>query len=472
MNAEAQQQCVLPYSPRQEFRPFHERTQRFSELICHRRAGKTVAAVNDLLMHSLGLQLPPSQRVNPPRFAYMAPTRVRGKDIAWQYLKRFSEAIPGRRVSESELYVEDPRGGRVTIYGADNDRGMGLYIDGIVLDECDEIPPAVDDVVIPALADRGGWMVHMGILRGRHNLFKRYQKFRGDPNHFQLFLRASETGILSADELALQKSMIGEAAFNMQFEGDASAALANAIYGDDMERARRDGRLRQLAADRGVPLYTFWDIGYSDYTVLWLVQFVGRDILLLDYFCRSGQPASFYAAKVREWEQAHGQPVRCSYVPHDANSHDKGSGKTYVDHLKEAGLTSVKVVPRTPDLWQGINVLRKLFPRIYIDSVKCSNNWTQGEMEMPSGVDCLDYYSKKQDATSGFVKDEPVHDQYSHGASALRTLAEAHDRGLLEGVSFTATETKRDSVKVLRGPGAQSYSLSSPRHAWRGKVLR
>ena len=461
---------TIPYAPREAFKAFHNRTERWAELICHRRAGKTVAAINDLQKRCLTLKLPPAQAVNPPRFAFMAPTRVRAKDIAWQYLKRFSQPIPGIKVSESELFVEYPNQGRVTIYGADNDRGMGLYLDGIVFDECDEIPPSVDDTVMPALSDRKGWTVHMGILRGRHNLFKRFEKYRGTAGHFQLMLRASETGIIDPEELASLKDHMGQAAYAMQMEADVNASMANAIYGQEMDALRRDNRLKVTGMDKGSALYSFWDIGFSDYTSIWLVQFSGRDILLLDYYCRSGQPSSFYAAKIREWEVEYAQPVRCNYVPHDAGHHDKGSGKTYVEHLKEAGLEQIKVVPRTPDEWIGINVIRKLFNRFYVNSGRCGMGWTMGEMEMPSGIDCLDYFSKKEDATSGYIKDEPVHDQYSHGASALRTMGEAYDRGMIEGTSFTARETRDKPVNVLRGAGKDSYSF--PKKRWGGTVLR
>ena len=454
---------VIPYTPRAVFRAFHARVERWAELICHRRAGKTVAAVNDLQKRCLTLRLPPEQAVNPPRFAFMAPTRVRAKDIAWQYLKRFAEPIPGIRVSESELFVEYPNKGRVTLYGADNDRGMGLYLDGIVFDECDEIPPSLDEIVRPALADRKGWTVHMGILRGRHNLHKRFEKYKGVPDHFQLLLRASQTGIIDAEELASMKEHMGEAAYAMQMEADVNAALANAIYGANMDKLRRDNRLRIVPMDPGVGLYTFWDIGYSDYTSIWLIQFSGRDILLLDYYCRSGHPAGFYVAKVRQWEEEYQAPVRCNYVPHDAAQHDRGSGKTYVEHLKEAGLEYIKVVPRVPDEWVGIGALRKIFDRIYINLPKCNTAWTLGEMEMPSGIDCLDYFSKKEDAKSGFIKDEPVHDQYSHGAAALRTMAEAADQGMCEGTSFTAREHRSNPPKVLRGAGPQSYPFSKQR---------
>lgn len=454
---------TIPYLPRKAFEAFHSREQRWAELICHRRAGKTVAAVNDLQRRCLTLQLPPEQAVNPPRFAFMAPTRVRAKDIAWQYLKRYSKPIPGLKVSESELFVEYPNGGRVTIYGADNDRGMGLYLDGIVFDECDEIPPAVDAVVLPALSDRKGWAVWMGILRGRHNLYKRMEKYKGDPSHLQMMLPASTSGILDDEELKSMLGLIGESAYKMQMECDVNAAIANAIYGAQMDLVRKDGRLRPMNADPSVPIDAFFDVGHSDRGddwAMWGQQFQARDIVLLDYHSRTGETPSYYAKILREWEDKHHQRVRNVFLPHDAANRN-AVGKTHVDYLADAGIdrNRIKVVHRTPNQWDSINVLRDLFHRIYINSTECEKPWKLGELEMPSGVDCLDYYSKKVDESTGIIQDVPIHDQYSHGADALRTFAEAYRLGMIEGTSAIAKETRTQERKVLRGPSEQSYSV-------------
>ncbi len=458
----------IPYSPRNAFLPFHNRTQRWAEVICHRRAGKTVAAVNELQKKALTLVLPPDQAVNPPRFAFMAPTRVRAKDIAWQYLKRFSECIPGRKVSESELFVEYPNGGRVTIYGADGDRGMGLYLDGIVFDECDEIPPTVDAVVLPALSDRKGWAVYMGILRGRHNLFKRFEKHRGDDKHFQLFLKASTSGILDDEELTILKENIGEAAFKMQMEGDVNASIAAAIYGAQMDKARAEGRITRVPIDPNCPMDFFFDIGHSkggDDWALWPIQLAARDILCQGYHSRTGLVPSHYAKWCLDFADKNDVPMGTVYLPHDGERQDR-HGKTAVDDLREAGIPRIKVVPRTPNRWDSINHLRGLFPRLLIDVSRCSDTWILGELEMPSGIDCLDYYSKKEIESTGLIEDVPVHNQYSHGADALRTMAEAHRLGMLVGTSHVA-RSSQGPTKVLRGYSPSSHSIKPAKVAIR-----
>ena len=124
-------EIVNRYKPRWYFREFHRRRQRWSVLVAHRRAGKTVAAVNDLIEKASY-----NTREN-PRYAYIAPLLRQAKDIAWQYLKDSSQPF-NPKINESQLYVELsalPNSPRITIYGADNpDSFRGLYLDGAVLD--------------------------------------------------------------------------------------------------------------------------------------------------------------------------------------------------------------------------------------------------------------------------------------------------------------------------------------------------
>jgi phage terminase large subunit len=203
---------------------------------------------------------------------------------------------------------------------------------------------------------------------------------------------------------------------------------------------------------------------------VWLAQFVGRDILLLDYATGCGQPASWFAGKCMEWERKHGVPIRKHYLPHDADTRDRGSGKTYTQSLLDAGLRDCVVVPRTPDIWLGINSTRELFPRLHIHATNCNERPKgEGERTLPSGLDCLEYYHRKEVNQNGIIGEQPVHDEFSHGADAIRTMGEAYRLGMLEGTSLSAKESRAVAkpVKVLRGPGPQSYSVGAKRTAIR-----
>jgi phage terminase large subunit len=105
----AVQEIVIPYSPRDQFIPYHDRTERFAKIVAHRRFGKTVGCINDMIKAALSIDCS-DRSGRPPRFAYIAPTYAQAKDVAWGYLKHFSSPIPGLKMSESELFVEYPNG--------------------------------------------------------------------------------------------------------------------------------------------------------------------------------------------------------------------------------------------------------------------------------------------------------------------------------------------------------------------------
>jgi len=247
-------------------------------------------------------------------------------------------------------------------------------------------------------------------------------------------------------------------------EEAVNAVVRGAIYGRLISRLREQKRITDFNHDPSVPLFAFWDIGYSDFTSIWLLQLVGRDICALRYFCRNEEAAPYYVARCLEWEREYDLPIAMHYLPHDADKKEgMGSAKSTKDFLIEAGLDRrrVKVVPRTPDLWKGINDLRVLLPRFYFHATNCGQEWLVADQRLPSGIACLENYHTKEETMSGMAYDTPVHDASSHGADSLRTFAEAHGQSLLEGISTTAREARRAGHKVLRGPGPDSYGQSA-----------
>jgi phage terminase large subunit len=159
---------ILEFVPRDQFRPYLERDARWSAVVAHRRAGKTVACIMDLIKRAS------EHKGREPRFAYLAPTYSQAKDVAWNYLKEYTSAIPGIEKSESELWVTLPHNkARIRLYGAENyDRLRGLYLDGIIIDEAGDIDPrAYPEVIRPALSDRQGWATFIGTPKGRNDFF-------------------------------------------------------------------------------------------------------------------------------------------------------------------------------------------------------------------------------------------------------------------------------------------------------------
>ena len=87
------------YKRRSQFREFHKRKQRWAILVCHRRAGKTVATLNDLIMRALQCKLPR------PRYAYVFPLRNQAKDATWSEQKYYTEGMRRSPPYENDLRV-------------------------------------------------------------------------------------------------------------------------------------------------------------------------------------------------------------------------------------------------------------------------------------------------------------------------------------------------------------------------------
>ena len=158
---------INAYQVRAPFDPFHRRKERWAVLVCHRRAGKTVACIAELVACALV-----TNKQN-ARYAYICPQFNQAKDVAWVYIKQLTSDIPGISYNESELRADLPNGSRIRLYGADNpDRMRGLYLDGVILDEYADMKPSIwGEVLRPALSDRKGWGVFIGTPKGHNDFY-------------------------------------------------------------------------------------------------------------------------------------------------------------------------------------------------------------------------------------------------------------------------------------------------------------
>jgi hypothetical protein len=224
------------------WRGFHGSTKRWRVTVAHRRAGKTVALVNEAIKGALTCTLPD------PRFGYVAPYHNQAKSIAWDYVKRYCAPIPGVVFNEAELRADFPNGGRVRLFGADNPHALrGLYFDGVILDEFGDMDPAVwTEVLRPALSDRRGWAAFAGTPRGKNALYDLLQRAKTDPDWARWILKASETGILAASELTDARASMDEAAYAREYECDFDASVEGAYYAKEMAKADTDKRICRI----------------------------------------------------------------------------------------------------------------------------------------------------------------------------------------------------------------------------------
>lgn len=270
----ARREVVIDYAPREAFKAFHQRKQRWACLVAHRRAGKTVSAINDLIRAAVMC------KSRNPLFGYIAPYRSQAKSVAWGYLKQYAAPI-SQQANEQELEITLVNGAKIRLFGADNADAMrGLGFDGVLLDEFGDFKPSVwGSIIRPALSDKQGWAVFMGTPKGKNQFWDVYQTSRMNPEEwFSLRLKASDSGILPQSEIDAVKAQISEDQFMQEYETNFEAAIIGAFYGVEMRMAADDGRITEVKYDPSLSTYTAWDLGYRDDTAIWWYQVVKGEI--------------------------------------------------------------------------------------------------------------------------------------------------------------------------------------------------
>jgi hypothetical protein len=393
----------VPYKPRWQFMDFHNRKQRWAVLVVHRRGGKTVAVINDLIR---GANTCPLER---PRFAYVAPLLKQAKTVAWDYLKHYGLAIPGSKANETELKVDFPNGGQVRLHGSDNpDSLRGIYLDGLVMDEAADTSPRVfNEILRPALSDRKGWAVWIGTPKGVNDFHDLYKSARADrDNYFTMLLRASQSGLVDPDELTSARHMMTPEQYAQEYECSWTAAIVGAYYGREMELADGQGRIVRHLYDPGLVVNTAWDLGVGDHTVIWMFQQNGFEIRLVDYYASAGFGLDHYAEVLERKRYKWGRHL----LPHDVKVTELGTGRSRLETLSGLGI-SATVVPKL-SVEDGINAVRRIMPRCWFDADKCAE-----------GLKALRQYRREWDDVRKVFYERPYHDWSSHPADAFRYLA-------------------------------------------------
>lgn len=271
-------EIVIPYTPRPIWRDtIHPALTRyrFAVLVCHRRFGKTVGTVNEMLKKAI------LNERKAPVYAYVAPYRNQAKRVAWEYLKYYTNPIPNRTVNESDLYIELPTrharspGARLYIIGADHpDALRGIYLDGVVLDEYADIKPELwGGVIRPALADRQGWAVFIGTPKGQNQFYEMYRHAEKSADWYACLYRADETDVIPTGELADMKAQMTDMEIRQELLCDFTASASDVVIPIDLVSAAAERELTERDV-QGQPVILGVDVARfgDDRTVLCVRQ--------------------------------------------------------------------------------------------------------------------------------------------------------------------------------------------------------
>ena len=392
------------YKPREPQKEIHKavKENRWTVAVAHRRMGKTVAAVNQLIHSALQCD-----KKN-PQFAYVAPTYGQAKRIAWSYLVDYTRPLGGT-ANVSELRV-DFMGRRISLYGADNpDSIRGIYLDGVVVDEYGDVHPSLfTEVLRPALSDRLGWALFIGTPKGA-NHFKELRDFADDDSNASWTLRefkASETKLIAQEELDDAKQAMGDNKYEQEFEVSFDSPIVGSYYGELIKDITSRNRIREINSESATQKFTAWDLGMSDSTSIWVAETIGGEIRIMDYYEDHGKSLDTYIAYLDK----NGYRDYTHILPHDVQVRELQTGKSRYEFLTDAGL-NIDICPKH-SVEDGIQSVRRMLPNVFFNKETTKY-----------GVECLRNYRREYNEKLSVYMEKPKHDWASHGADALRYLA-------------------------------------------------
>ena len=417
------------YDPRPMFLPFHQRTQRFACMVVHRRAGKTVACVNELVIRALYCTKENA------RFSYIAPTFTQAKDIAWQYLK---DAVKGfvTQIRESELRVILPNGAWITLYGSDNqNRLRGIYHDGLICDEYGDCRPSLwGEILLPALLDRDGWAVFIGTPKGKNHFYRTYERAKKEEEWYSFLMPANVSGILSEKQLRAVKQQSAPEEYEQEMLCSFTAAVRGTYYSYLIQKLEIEGNIKAgvCAYNPEQKVFAAADLGFSDSTAFWFWKLRPDGIAIIDHHEADGKDLEYYFGMLDD----KGYEYETIWLPHDARAKTLQTGRSTIEQFLERKYP-VQITPKL-SVQHGIDAVRKILPRCYIDTEKCYN-----------GVEALRAYRRKYDEINQSYSNTPLHDFASDSADAFRYLA------LVAQVSGgPKTVTKKSRYDAIQQPKA------------------
>jgi hypothetical protein len=417
------EELVIPYNfvPRPYQLPLFQAIDSGYKRACViwcRRAGKDKALFNLLIKKAL-------ERVGV--YFYFFPTFTQGRKVIWDGIDndgfRFLHHVPDYLIeskNNQEMKIVLTNGSVIQVVGTDDvDRVRGTNPVGCVFSEFSWQNPQAWDIVRPILTNNGGWAVFNSTPFGKNHFYKLYQQNKDRDNWFCEVVTVEdmldENGNRFVSDDMIQEEIdsgMDEDLVQQEFYCSFTAVTKGFFYSKQLVEAEQEGRVTNVPYDPAVPVDTWWDLGINDSTAIWFTQTVNKEIHVIDYYERNGEPLDHYAKILQRKDYVYGK----HHFPHDVTVRELGTGRSRLEVLEDLlGARNVEVIPKL-SREDGISAARMLLPRCWFDAEKCKQ-----------GLDALQNYHKEWDETRKTFKNTPAHDWSSHAADAFRYFAVGYE---------------------------------------------
>lgn len=343
------------------------------------------------------------------------------------------------------MFIRFLNGSTWQVVGSDNYNSLvGSPPAGVVFSEWSLANPLAWGYLRPILMENNGWAAFIYTPRGRNHGANTFESATSSPDWFAQKLTVEDTKIFQQDQLdrelkelkAEHGDTVGASLFRQEYYCSFDAAILGSIYGEWIEKAEAEGRVKVDLFDPALPVYTVWDLGYGDATAIWFYQLAYSEVRLIDYWEDTGKDAkqccevlygreiniealSPETSAITKWrfgstmpDHAHRTAYRYHIhsQPHDAAYKlQTARGRSFAQQCHEFGIKAVVIQPTNQET--AIQATRKLFPQFWFDGKRCKE-----------GMNVLRNYQFEYDSNNQVFKKLPLHNWASHGSKALEII--------------------------------------------------
>jgi len=423
----------------------------YKRLVCvwHRGCGKDLMFLNALIVKMIQ---------EPGVYLHCFPNYSQGKRAIWDsihatddgdslgYLDHFPAPLIMSKNSSEMMIKLRARDGQTSIYcvmgldGKNAQRARGMNPRFVILSEYAFMDPESWYTLEPRITQNNGTAVFLSTPNGQNHFYQLYNYAKDNPKeYFTSFLTIEDTKTVDEKHIEnLKREGVPEDFIQQEYYCSFTRGAEGSYYGKQIQKVREEGRLCVLSINSALPCYTAWDIGIGDSTAIWIFQALeSGKYNFVHYYENHGESLEHYCRYLDNWKMKHDIMWGIHFAPHDMEQNEFIAGHSRVDAARRLGF-NMQVLPAIK-VDEGINMVRSLLPFCNFDQIHCAR-----------GVKCLDFYRKKFNDMLKVYYDEPCHDQWSHGADAMRYAA----MGIkLVGTSTNLmTKEKLDQLKSQTGP--------------------
>lgn len=417
MKQEVNIQIPVNYQGRPYQLPFWEAMKsgkKRAVLVWHRRAGKEKTCWNYMIMKACQ---------KPGIYYYFFPHFSQGRKILWDGIDkdgfRFLDHIPKDLIAgnpnSTEMKIRLHNGSLIQVIGTNNiDSIVGTNPVGCIFTEYSLQDPTAWQLIRPILAENKGWAVFNFTPRGANHGKEIYDMANSNPDWYCQLLTVDDTGVLTPEDIQKEREAgMSEDFIQQEFYCSFTLGIEGSYYAQYMQEARDEDRIGNIPWNKQARVYTAWDLGYGDSCAIIFYQISGQEVHVIDYYENHGEGLPHYAGVLKDKPYIYAD----HFAPHDIESHAFSSGLSAKEVGASLGLQFITLPTLKLRLEDGIEALRGVFPRLWIDGEKCKQL-----------IKCLENYRKEFDQRLEVYKERPRHDKYSHGADAARYMAIAIKR--------------------------------------------